>query len=175
MRISRKAIALYVALSIVLISSAIAITQVVYVLEIRDLTEGKTIMRVLTSPGDRFEMSYIHSIYGGLVHEIYNIDEDYKIVMVEATFEKEMACVYCFPDKKYDIVDSLVRVRDLGMKFEHITIRFSTTSGRVINHRGSTITLSQYSKHGDLVEIDVRRTHNIALVFDNLLKLGRDR
>jgi len=58
----------------------------VYTLEFRSFSDGELIFKQKVQPGDKFILKYTHSVALTPVWEIFIIDKDYKIVLIETDF-----------------------------------------------------------------------------------------
>ena len=79
----------YVALSglfIVIIIIIILFLIPIYTLELRPFPDGELIFKQKVQPGDEFILKYTHSVALTPVWEIFIIDEDYQIVLIETVF-----------------------------------------------------------------------------------------
>ena len=79
----------YVALSglfIVIIIIIILFFIPVYTLELRNFPDGELIFKQKVQPGDKFILKYTHSVALTPVWEIFIIDKDYQIVLIETDF-----------------------------------------------------------------------------------------
>ncbi|MBU4348882.1 DUF1850 domain-containing protein [bacterium] len=79
----------YVALSglfIVIIIIIILFFIPVHTLELRIFSDGELIFKQKIQPGDKFILKYTHSVALTPVWEIFIIDKDYQIVLIETDF-----------------------------------------------------------------------------------------
>ena len=79
----------YVALSglfIVIIIIIILFLIPIYTLELRPFPDGELIFKQKVQPGDEFILKYTHSVALTPVWEIFIIDKDYQIVLIETDF-----------------------------------------------------------------------------------------
>ena len=80
-----KYIALF-GLFIVIIIIIILFFIQVYTLEIKTFSDGKIVFSQKVQPGDKFILKYTHSVALTPVWEIFIIDKDYQIVLIETDF-----------------------------------------------------------------------------------------
>lgn len=83
--LKKKYIAL-LELSIVIIIIIILFFIPIYSLELRSLSDGEIIFIQKIQPGDQFILKYTHSVALTPVWEIFIIDKDYQIVLIETDF-----------------------------------------------------------------------------------------
>lgn len=79
----------YVALSGLFIVTIIIIILFfipIYTLELRPFSDGELIFKKKVQPGDEFILKYTHSVALTPVWEIFIIDRDYQIVLIETDF-----------------------------------------------------------------------------------------
>ena len=58
----------------------------VHTLELRTFSDGELIFKQKIQPGDKFVLKYTHSVALTPVWEIFIIDKDYQIVLIETDF-----------------------------------------------------------------------------------------
>ena len=83
--LKKKYIALF-GLSIVIIIIIVLFFIPVYTLELRLFSDGETIFKQKVQPGDKFTLKYTHSVALTPVWEIFIIDKDYQIILIETDF-----------------------------------------------------------------------------------------
>ena len=57
-----------------------------YTLELRSFSDGEIIFKQKVQPGDKFTLKYTHSVALTPVWEIFIINKDYKIILIETDF-----------------------------------------------------------------------------------------
>jgi len=75
-----------VGLLIVIIIIIILFFIPVHTLELRTFSDGELIFKQKIQPGDKFVLKYTHSVALTPVWEIFIIDKDYQIVLIETDF-----------------------------------------------------------------------------------------
>jgi len=75
-----------VGLFIAIISIMILFLIPVYTLELRTFSDGELIFKQKVQPGDKFILKYTHSVALTPVWEIFIIDKDHQIVLIETDF-----------------------------------------------------------------------------------------
>jgi len=65
-----------------------------YVLEVRNLDKGEVIYCREISPKDRFTLSFVHSMYGTLVYEVFEVGSVGEFVHVSTICESASAAEY---------------------------------------------------------------------------------
>jgi len=83
--IKKKCIALF-GLSIVIIIIIILFFFPIYTLELSLFSDDEIVFSQKVQPGDEFVLKYTHSVALTPVWEIFIIDEDYQIVLIETDF-----------------------------------------------------------------------------------------
>jgi len=73
-------------LFIVIIIIIILFFMSIYTLELRPFPDGELIFKQKVQPGDKFILKYTHSVALTPVWEIFIIDKDYQIVLIETEF-----------------------------------------------------------------------------------------
>lgn len=83
--LKKKYIALF-GLSIVIIIIIVLFIVPVYSLELRSFSDDEIVFSEKVQPGDKFILRYTHSVALTPVWEIFIIDEDYQIILIETDF-----------------------------------------------------------------------------------------
>jgi len=83
--LKKKYIALF-GLSIVIIIIIVLFFIPLYTLELRPFSGGEIIFKQKVQPGDKFTLKYTHSVALTPVWEIFIIDKDYQIILIETDF-----------------------------------------------------------------------------------------
>ena len=83
--LKKKYIALF-GLSIVIIIIIVLFIISLYSLELRSFSDGEIIFKQKVQPGDKFTLKYTHSVALTPVWEIFIIDKDYQIILIETDF-----------------------------------------------------------------------------------------
>ncbi|HBY57979.1 MAG TPA: hypothetical protein DEG96_09020 [Candidatus Atribacteria bacterium] len=73
-------------LCILIITILILYFLPIYTLELRTFSSGEVIFQQRIQPGDKFILEYNHSVARTPVWEIFIIDDNYKIILVETDF-----------------------------------------------------------------------------------------
>jgi len=83
--LKKKYIALF-SLSIVIIIIIVLFIIPVYSLELRSFSDGEIVFSQKVQSEDKFTLKYTHSVAKTPVWEIFTIDKDYQIVLIETDF-----------------------------------------------------------------------------------------
>jgi len=83
--LKKKYIALF-GLSIVIIIIIVLFIIPLYSLELRSFSDGEIVFSQKVQPGDKFILKYTHSVALTPVWEIFIIDKDYQIILIETDF-----------------------------------------------------------------------------------------
>jgi len=83
--LKKKYIALF-GLSIVIIIIIVLFFIPIYTLDLRPFSDGEIIFKQKVQPGDKFTLKYTHSVALTPVREIFVIDKDYQIILIETDF-----------------------------------------------------------------------------------------
>ena len=82
----KKIYFVFVVLSIICAIIFLLFFLYIYTLEIKIFPEGKIVFKQRVSPGDEFTLKYKHSVELSPVWEIFIIDKEYKIILIETDF-----------------------------------------------------------------------------------------
>jgi hypothetical protein len=104
----------------------------------------KKLGSILLSAGDRFEVQYIHSIYGVKQSETYRITPEGRFNLEKVTFGSMAAALYYDPDpgEKLTYQDGLWVLPGGGKEFSVLRYRVSPETGHVLITRDQRIDLS---------------------------------
>jgi len=139
----------------------------VYTLDLRPFSDGEIIFKQKVQPGDKFTLKYIHSVALTPVWEIFIIDKDYQIILIETDFLDHGAGL------PYSAFDQEIFVEEEGrfkIKNMHRVIptpiyyRIGAVSENIFNFKNKKIDLS--SSVGDkllTIEIDKINLFNYLL------------
>ena len=143
----------------------------VYTLDLRPFSDGEIIFKQKVQPGDKFTLKYIHSVALTPVWEIFIIDKDYQIILIETDFLDHGAGL------PYSAFDQEIFVEEEGrfkIKNMHRVIptpiyyRIGAVSENIFNFKNKKIDLS--SSIGDkLLTIEIGKTNLLNYLLGGIL------
>lgn len=82
----KKKYAVLVGLLVAIVIITILFFTPVHTLELRTFSDGERVFSQKVQPGDKFTLRYTHSVALTPVWEIFIIDKDYQIILIETDF-----------------------------------------------------------------------------------------
>ena len=143
----------------------------VYTLDLMPFSDGEIIFKQKVQPGDKFTLKYTHSVALTPVWEIFIIDKDYQIILIETDFLDHGAGL------PYSAFDQEIFVEEEGrfkIKNMHRVIptpiyyRTGEVSENIFNFKNKKIDLS--SSIGDkLLTIEIGKTNLLNYLLGGIL------
>lgn len=139
--------------------------QPLSLLVVRDKTTGEKMFTQRISPGEKFKLTYIHSVEKILVTGIFTIDEDNRIILLETYFPSPGAGlpVEARPDRE----SGELVLKEINEPREVSFFTLSINDYRLILRKHEVL-LSPPQRDGHVIEILARRTPGIAWVTENV-------
>lgn len=103
-------------------------------------------------PGEKFTITYIHSVEKTPVDEIYRMIPYGKLEMTETRF-KSYGAGLPLETKNFSSIDGMFVIKDMDIVVPIVNIRVARTPGQTINLREKRYYLQQLSPPGTLVTI----------------------
>lgn len=129
-----------------------------YVIRLINRTQDRLFFSRKISPGDRFTFKYIHSVQKTPVYEIFTIDEEGNVILVET---RVMSLGYGLPaptrDDEYTIEEDFLVIRNLHRNVGKLMIRVNFVRRMEIDFGQQTFDLREYGRPGDLIEVSAAR------------------
>ncbi len=138
--------------------------QPLSLLVVRDKTAEEEIFTQRISPGEKFKLTYVHSVEKILVTGIFSIDEDNRIILLETYFPSPGTGlpVEARPDRE----SGELVLKEINEPREVSFFTLSINDYRLIL-REHEVLLSTPERDGHVIEILTRRTPGIAWVIEN--------
>jgi len=133
----------------------------VYTLDLKPFSDGEIIFKQKVQPGDKFTLKYTHSVALTPVWEIFIIDKDYQIILIETDFLDHGAGLPYTTFENEIFVEEEGRFKIKNMHriiFTPIYYRIGMVSENIFNFKKKEIDLS--SSVGDkLLTIEIGKTN----------------
>jgi len=133
----------------------------VYTLDLKPFSDGEIIFKQKVQPGDKFTLKYTHSVALTPVWEIFIIDKDYQIILIETDFLDHGAGLPYTTFENEIFVEEEGRFKIKNMHriiFTPIYYRIGMVSENIFNFKNKEIDLS--SSVGDkLLTIEIGKTN----------------
>jgi len=122
------------------------------VLLIEDLEKDS--VHTITVPQGKFTLSYIHSVHKTPVHDVFEIDEQNQMVLVESSFSSlGVGMPYTEENGTFHSSNGEFKITGLNRKFDAIPILVSPIPKHTIKVGDESFPLLSYAAPDDLVKI----------------------
>jgi len=155
---------IYIFLAALGVGIAVYSMQPLSLLVVRDKTTGEKIFTQRISPGEKFKLTYIHSVEKILVTGIFTIDEDNRIILLETYFPSPGTGlpVEARPDRE----SGELVLKEINEPREVSFFTLSINDYRLIL-REHEVLLSPPERDGHIIEILADRRARIVWMIEN--------
>lgn len=128
-----------------------------FALQVEEMHSGVKVYQAPVKEGDEFIIEFVHSVERTPVREIFRIEQDRKIYLVETQYESFGAGLPTMPDEGEELVLEGEKIRITGMrrKLEPFLIAVSPVPGHVLTVGGEEIVLTSLAEPGTCLRIRV--------------------
>ena len=156
---------IYIFLAVLGVGIAAYSLQPLSFLVVQDKTTGEKVFTQRISPGEKFKLTYIHSVEKILVTGIFTVDEDNRIILLETYFPSPGTGlpVEARPDRK----SGELVLKEINEPREVSFFTLSLNDYRLILRKHEVL-LTTPERDGHIIEILARRTPGIAWVIENV-------
>lgn len=144
--------------------------QVMQIREIhRNPMDSRLLIQWRTAPGETFALLWTHSVTRQPVKEVYQINEDLTIGIVEMLFNEHGPNLPSAPEgsTQWEIKDGMFRVYNYDLVFEELPVRIGqVVADHTFYYQEHTVALEKISRPGGFVTIQVRRMRAIQYLFE---------
>lgn len=139
-----------------------------YFLSIKDISNGKTIIEKVTSPGDNLWIVFINSVEGLPVGDHFIVNDNYKITFTETIYQAPYAG-YIHQERAKVIAPRTVKISSLNIPMEEVTFYAGYTFKHMLFLNGSWLPLYEVAQGGDLIEVKVKSCSRLALFLKKIV------
>lgn len=135
----------------------------------RQPAETRLLAQWRTSPGDTFTLIWTHSVTYQPVTEVYRINDDLTIGIVEMLFNEHGPNLPSAPEgsTRWEIKDGMFRVYHYDAVFEELPVRIGqVVADHTFYYQEHTIALRELSRPGGYVIIRARRMNAVHYLFE---------
>lgn len=134
-----------------------------YILSIKDISNGKTILEMAASPGDNLWIAFINSVEGLPVADHFIVNDDYEIMFTETIYQAPYAG-YIHQERASVIAPRTMRISDLAKPMEEITFYAGYTFRHMLFLNGNWLPLYEVAQGGDLIQIKIKGGSRLGLL-----------
>jgi hypothetical protein len=130
----------------------------VHVLTVMEMKANRQLLVLQVRPGDRFVLSYRHSVTQGRVSGTFAIEADGSLVVKETAFATPgPGLPEPRPGDEYEISAGLIRHRPRGERLPELSVFVHPFTEHALVLQGKSLDLSREVRPGALVKIHVER------------------
>jgi len=126
----------------------------VYILTIKDISSGKTVLEAPASPGDNLWIAFINSVEKLPVADHFVVNEDYKILFTETIFQAPYAG-YDRSEKAELIAPGTLKISGYDRQMDAVTFYAGDISRHMLFFNGNWLPLYEVARGGDLIQITI--------------------
>ncbi|NLB73349.1 MAG: DUF1850 domain-containing protein [Firmicutes bacterium] len=127
--------------------------------KVEEMYSGVRLYQAPVKEGDGFVLEFVHSVERTPVKEVFRIERDGKIYLVETEYESFGAGLPTMPDEREESVVEGGKIRITGMRreIEPFLVAVSPVPGHVLTVGGEEVVLASLAKPGTGLRIRVVR------------------
>lgn len=134
-----------------------------YFLSIKDISNGKTIIEKVTSPGDNLWIVFINSVEGLPVGDHFIVNDKYTITFTETIYQAPYAG-YIHQERAKVIAPRTIKISSLNKPMEEITFYAGYTFKHMLFLNGNWVPLYEVAQGGDLIQVKIKSGSRLALL-----------
>ncbi|MCP4627984.1 MAG: DUF1850 domain-containing protein [bacterium] len=138
-----------------------------YVLSIKDLNNGKTVLETPAAPGDNLWIAFINSVEKLPVADHFVVSENHKILFAETIFQAPYAG-YDRSEKAELIAPGTLKISGYDRQMDVYTFYAGENSRHMLFLNGNWLPLYEVARGGDLIQFTVTRRSRLASFIDRL-------
>jgi len=139
-----------------------------YFLSIKDISNGKTIIEKVTSPGDNLWIVFINSVEGLPVGDHFIVNDNYKITFTETIYQAPYAG-YIHQERAKVIAPRTIKISSLNKPMEEVTFYAGYTFKHMLFLNGNWLPLYEVAQGGNLIEVKVKSCSRLALFLKKIV------
>jgi len=139
-----------------------------YLLSIKDISNGKTIIEKVTSPGDNLWIIFINSVEGLPVGDHFIVNDNYKITFTETIYQAPYAG-YIHQERARAIAPRTIKISSLNKPMEEVTFYAGYTSKHMLFLNGNWLPLYEVAQGGDLIQVKIKSSSRLALLLKKIV------
>ena len=139
-----------------------------YILSIKDISNGKTILETVTTPGDNLWIVFINSVEGLPVGDHFIVNDNYKITFTETIYQAPYAG-YIHQERAKVIAPRTIKISSLNKPMEQVTFYAGYTFKHMLFLNGNWLPIYGVAQGGDLIEVKVKSCSRLALFLKKIV------
>lgn len=126
-------------------------------LQVQERVSGVKLYRVPVEEGDEFAIEFVHSVERTPVKEVFRIEKDRKIYLVETEYESFGAGLPTMPGEgeKSVLEGGKIRITGMRRKLDPFLVAVSPVPGHILTIGGEEVVLADLAKPGTGLHIEV--------------------
>jgi hypothetical protein len=139
-----------------------------YLLSIKNISNGKTIIEKVTSPGDNLWIIFINSVEGLPVGDHFIVNDNYKITFTETIYQAPYAG-YIHQERAKVIAPRTIKISSLNKPMEEVTFYAGYTFKHMLFLNGNWLPLYEVAQGGDLIQVKIKNGSRLALLLKKIV------
>jgi hypothetical protein len=127
-----------------------------YILSIKDISNGKTVLETPTTPGDNLWITFINSVEKLPVADHFVVNDNYEILFTETIFQAPYAG-YDRSEKAELIAPGTLKISGYDRKMDTYTFYAADISRHMLFLNGNWLPLYDVARGGDLIRVSVKK------------------
>jgi hypothetical protein len=157
----------FIILCLMLVSGAALGLYPQYILSIRDVSNGKTILAITTHPGDNFWIVFINSVELLPVADHFTVNDRHQLMFTETIYQAPYAG-YLHPEKGEVIAPKTTRIPGFDRVMEEVTFYAGYDSKHLLFVNGNWTPLYHVAQGGDLIRVTVNKQSRLATCLNRI-------
>ncbi|CAB1059780.1 hypothetical protein D1BOALGB6SA_4545 [Olavius sp. associated proteobacterium Delta 1] len=139
----------------------------VYILSIKDISNGKTVHAAPATPGDNLWITFINSVEKLPVADHFVVNDNYEILFTETIFQAPYAG-YDRSDKAELIAPGTLKISGYNRQVDAYTFYAGDISRHMLFLNGNWLPLYEVAQGGDLIQMTVNKRSRLDSIVLNL-------
>ena len=143
-----------------------------YILSIKDISNGKTVLERPTTPGDNLWIAFINSVENLPVADHFVVNNNYKILFTETIFQAPYAG-YDHSERAELIAPGTIKISGYDRQMDEYTFYAGDISKHMLFLNGNWLPLYEVARGGDLVQISITKSSRLAFLVKRIFSHAR--
>jgi hypothetical protein len=143
-----------------------------YVLSIKDISNGKTVLEAPTTPGDNLWITFINSVEKLPVADHFVVNENYKILFTETIFQAPYAG-YDHSERAELIAPGTLKISGYDRHMNAYTFYAGDISRHMLFLNGNWLPLYGVARGGDLIQVTVNKRSRLVFLVQRMFSHER--
>ena len=138
-----------------------------YILSIKDISNGKTVLEKPATPGDNLWVAFINSVENLPVADHFVVNKNYQIIFTETIFQAPYAG-YDRSEKAELIAPGTTKISGYNRRMEAYTFYAGNISKHMLFLNGHWLPLYKVAWGGDLIQVTVKKSTKLAFLIKRM-------